>query len=310
MTMIDDAPKTTVPPPTDRAAQPTELATTRPAVIIDWRSLAVRTLSLLVVLALWILAYALVFSALHEHHRQRVLYSQLREELANATAPLAGQISDGAPLAVVNAPSAGLHNVVVVQGTTAADLDSGPGHYPGTALPGQAGIATLMGRATTYGAPFRHITAMRPGDVIAVTTDQGVSHYTVTDVRVPGDPLPAPLASGSGRLTLITSANSGWRGGWTPTHAVYVDAALQSKAFQTAVSSTSSSKADDPMSGDSGGLVPLVLWLQALVLAALVVAWGRARWGARQTWLIGGAVLIALLWGASGAFMQLLPNLL
>jgi sortase A len=309
MTTIEHAPRTANEPANiSPAVSPGPPARPKPAAT-DWRTLSVRTLSILAVLAAWLLAYAEGFSALHEHHSQRVLYSQLREELANATAPLSGPISDGAALALVNAPSGGLHNVVVVEGTTSGDLEAGPGHYPGTALPGQAGIATIMGRSTTYGAPFRRITAMRPGDIIMVTTDQGVARYAVQDIREPGDRLPAPLAAGAGRLTLITSANSGWRGGWTPTHAVYVDAALQGKPFTTAASSASSTTADAPMSGNSGALVPLVLWLQGLVLASLVVAWARARWGSRQTWLIGGSVLVALLWGASGAFMQLLPNL-
>jgi LPXTG-site transpeptidase (sortase) family protein len=315
MTMTEAAPTTPTAPSTPTTPSvlvnpppPPSVATPPP--MSDWAAITMRSLLVLAGLAAWLLVYAVGFSALHEHHEQRVLYSHLRENLANATAPLNGHIADGTPLALINAPAGGIHDQVVVEGTTSADLESGPGHYPGTALPGEAGISTIMGRHTTYGAPFSNITSLRAGDLITVTTDQGIARYSVQDVRGPGSPLPATLASGAGRLTLITSASSGWRGGWTPTHAVYVDASLTSKPFETASGSGTFTSADNPMASDRGALVPLVLWLQALVLATLAIVWARARWGRRQTWVIGGCVLIALLWGATGAFLQLLPNLL
>lgn len=306
MTMIEESAAVTAIPAA--AAEPRAAAPTmsRPTVR---RPPVVGMLTILAGLAAWLPVYAAGLSALHEHHAQSVLYSQLREELANATAPLAGHIAEGAPVAIIDAPSGGIHREVVVEGTTSRDLQSGPGHYPGTVLPGQAGIATIMGKAITYGAPFGSIATMHVGDVITTTTDQGVSHYTVTELRKPGDPLPSPLTPDAGRLTLVTAANSGWRGGWTPTHAIFVDAMLQSKPFTTPATSPAAGSADAPMAGDSGALVPLVLWLQGLLLSGLAVAWGRHRWGARETWLVGGVVLLALLWGASGAFVSLLPNL-
>lgn len=273
--------------------------------------LVVRTLLALAALAVWLLSYTFGLSMLHEHHAQRVLYSTFREQLAEATAPLGGTVRDGVPVALITAPGAGLHGVVAVQGTTSGDLEAGPGHLPGTSLPGQAGTSTFMGRAVAFGAPFRHLTSLRPGAVITVTTDQGVFHYTVRDVRGPGDPLPSALLPGSGRLTLITAANTGWRDLWAPTHAVYVDASLEGKPQPTVAMVATSSDADEPMRGEgAAALVPLVLWLQALVLCVLIAVWAQIRWGARQTWLVGTPVVIATLWGVSGVFMQLLPNLL
>ena len=38
-----------------------------------------------------------------------------------------------------------------------ADLAKGPGHYPGTPLPGQIGNAAIAGHRTTHGAPFCHV---------------------------------------------------------------------------------------------------------------------------------------------------------
>jgi hypothetical protein len=53
-----------------------------------------------------------------------------------------------------------------------------------------------------------------------------------------------------------------------------------------------------------------VLWLQALLLAAVAAAWATARWGGPQTWLAGSPVVLAALWGASESAAQLLPNLM
>ncbi len=39
-----------------------------------------------------------------------------------------------------------------VEGTSRQDLKKGPGHYPGTPMPGQIGNAAIAGHRTTYGA--------------------------------------------------------------------------------------------------------------------------------------------------------------
>jgi LPXTG-site transpeptidase (sortase) family protein len=314
MTMTEQLPKRSrVTATNEKTTSPAVPVASESAVAVphavDWVTTFGRAMAILAGLAAWLLVYGIGFSAIHEHRSQRVMYSHLREELAEATAPLSGHISDGAPLAILSAPAAGIANQVVVEGTTSSDLDNGPGHYPGTVLPGQAGIATIMGHHTTYGAPFRHLTSLHPGDPISVTTDQGIAHYVVQDVRAPGDPLPAALAAGASRLTLITSQSSGWRGAWAPTHAVYVDATLHGKPFAAATNDSVATSADAPMHGDSNSLVPLVLWLQGLAVVAIGIVFARARWGSRQTWVVGGSVLVALLWGATGAFMNLLPNL-
>ena len=105
-------------------------------------------------LAIWPIAFGLVFSRLSEHHAQQNLYTEFRQQLAEATAPIGGPIADGAPVALLNAAAGGLHGLIVVEGTTSTDLKSGPGHYPGSPLPGQPGASTVFGRGTTYGAPF------------------------------------------------------------------------------------------------------------------------------------------------------------
>ncbi|HVY08631.1 MAG TPA: class E sortase [Mycobacteriales bacterium] len=269
-------------------------------------------------LAAWLLLFVFVFSALIEHHNQSVAYSRLREKLALGTVAPFGhdattgrilKLHDGEPFGLISAPSIGMHRVVFVEGTTSADLQSGPGHLPGTVLPGEAGVSTLLGRSTAYGAPFRKITSLHPGDAVNVTTGQGTYQFTVVDVRGPGQPIPGTLATATSRLTLLTAQRGGWGELWAPTHAVYVDATLTGGKASAIAPGTAPTAADAPMQGDSAGLVPLVLWLQGLVLVAVASAVLGRRWGTKQTWLVGVTLGVAMLWGASGALLQLLPNL-
>ena len=109
-----------------------------------------------------------------------MLYATFRGLLdpSSPNAPwIGGKIPAGAPVALINAPAAGLHRVVVVEGTSAGDLLAGPGHLPNTVLPGQAGNSVLLGRAATAGAPFAHVADLRAHDVVTVRTGQGTFHY-------------------------------------------------------------------------------------------------------------------------------------
>jgi sortase A len=65
-------------------------------------------------------------------------------------------------------PRIGL-NKYVVQGVQVDDLMKGPGHYPQTVMPGQAGNAAIAGHRTTYGAPFFDLNELSVGDPIYVT---------------------------------------------------------------------------------------------------------------------------------------------
>ncbi|HWB65936.1 MAG TPA: class E sortase [Mycobacteriales bacterium] len=271
-------------------------------------ALATRYLALLAGLAAWLVCYIFGFSALQEHHDQHNLYAAFRQQLAEATAPIGGAIPEGRPVAVITAAAAGIHRVVVVEGTSASDLQAGPGHLPGTVLPGQPGTATLLGRSTAFGGPFGRLPALQPGDPIAVTTGQGTFHFTVTRIRQPGDAVPAPQP-GTSTLTLVTAAHGGWTAGWSPSHAVFVDATLAGNPATAVAASGAPTSADLVMHGDGTALVPLVLWLQALVVVGLAVFWAYAKWGRRQTWLVGIPLATAAMWGASDAVVRLLPNL-
>ena len=100
---------------------------------------------------------------------------------ATSTAPpLPAELvpADGEAAGRIVVPAIGI-DWVFVEGVSVADLKLGPGHYPETPMPGQAGNAAIAGHRTTYGQPFHNLDQLVPGDEIVVTTVQGRFTYEV-----------------------------------------------------------------------------------------------------------------------------------
>ena len=85
----------------------------------------------------------------------------------------------GAPLGRMVIPSIGL-DVVMVEGTSNADLKAGPGHWPETPFPGQGGNFVVSGHRTTYGHPFFYLNKVKVGDEIDLILPYGVARYVVS----------------------------------------------------------------------------------------------------------------------------------
>ena len=181
-------------------------------------------------------------------------------------------------------------------------------------LPGQAGTSVIYGRSVTFGAPFAHVPDLARGATLKVTTGQGEFTYVVDQVRRPGDPVPAALQPGKGRLVLVTSEGEGWRG-WrgklAPATTVFVDATLTGEAQPTAAGRPATvPDAERPMGHDTAPLLALMLWLQLFVVASVALVWAWYRWGRWQTWLVGMPLLLAVLWGLGENALAFLPNLI
>ncbi|HXF73293.1 MAG TPA: sortase, partial [Actinomycetota bacterium] len=98
----------------------------------------------------------------------------------------------GQAVAILRIPRIGL-DAVVVEGTDAASLAKGPGHYLDTAYPWQDhGRVGIAGHRTTYGAPFWSLDRLRPGDRIVLATEYGTFTYRVvrTAITPPSGILP------------------------------------------------------------------------------------------------------------------------
>lgn len=72
----------------------------------------------------------------------------------------------------------------LLEGITLTTLDHGPGHWPGTALPGHVGNVVIGGHRTSHSRPFRHIDQLVPGDEVILTTIEGRFVYKVTSTKI------------------------------------------------------------------------------------------------------------------------------
>ncbi len=75
-------------------------------------------------------------------------------------------------------------DAVIFEGVDPQTLKSGPGHTPGSPLPGQPGNAVLAGHRTTYGRPFWDFDLLEIGDRVEVESAIGVSVYEVREIAV------------------------------------------------------------------------------------------------------------------------------
>jgi sortase A len=117
---------------------------------------------------------------------ERHTLASLSDEQARITflaRELEHRAREGSAVGRIAIPSIGA-SFVVVKGTRAGDLESGPGVFPETAFPGIPGTTAIAGHRTTYLAPFRHIDALRHGNRILVNMPYAHLTYTVLGQRI------------------------------------------------------------------------------------------------------------------------------
>ena len=56
------------------------------------------------------------------------------------------------------------------EGITLTTLDHGPGHWPGTAMPGKFGNVVIAGHRVSHDKPFRNLDKLEVGDDVIMTT--------------------------------------------------------------------------------------------------------------------------------------------
>ncbi|MDA8393591.1 MAG: sortase [Actinomycetota bacterium] len=275
------------------------------------------------------IAYQLWGTGLVESHSQAVLRAELRQELAHTRAPgrtvasgasghtsapgrdvvggagaAAGTegppVPTGTAVAIIQIPSIGVDKAVV-QGVGETSLQEGPGHYPGTPLPGQPGNAAIAGHRTTFGGPFYRLNALRPGDSIDVTTTAGSFRYLVARsfVVLPSDV--SVVAPTSGNILTLTTCTPRF----SAAERLVVQARLAgrtkaSPGWVTAAATGGATAKGQPGSataslraGSSSAAAP---WIDGVVnLGGLL---GRSHLLAAVAW---GALLAIVAWGALAA---------
>lgn len=276
-----------------------------------WAGAMMLSLSMLL---LAFIAHAMLGSAFQHSRAQGMAYDELRTTLAKAETPV-GQlnvdeemVAPGTPVALIEAPSIGLREVIV-EGTSAEVLRDGAGHRRDTVMPGQSGTSILIGRQATYGGPFGQINRLSLGDEITVTTGQGQNVFRVFGLRRAGDPVPEPLAFGAGRLQLQTADGPAL----FPDGVLYVDAELVSEVQDTpsrVLGYPALPEAERAMGEDGGRWFTAFFMAVFFVAACAAMLWLWRSWGRWHAWLVGLPVLVWLGVATADAAMNALPNIL
>lgn len=112
------------------------------------------------------------------------------EPVPGEPAPEAGlaDVDLGEGIGVLRIPRFGDNYAwAVVEGVRTDDLKRGPGHYPGTAMPGEVGNFALAAHRATYGEPFAQVEEFELGDQVVVETATTWYTYTVFNIDFPVD---------------------------------------------------------------------------------------------------------------------------
>jgi sortase A len=297
---------------------------------VDWRRWLARIGRVIFAFGLLVLlfvAYQLWGTGISTRFHQEQLRSEFNHELATArhatttttttaaspassttttepdsgvAQPVPGDVpADGQPVGTIDIPAIGA-NYVVVEGTTTADLQLGPGHYAGTPLPGQPGNAAIAGHRTTYLAPFFNLNELVAGDPIYLTTTQGRFRYDVSALEVVSpsdvaviDPTPAPTLtlttcnprySAAQRLVVVAALVS---------PPAPVPRAAPSARRSTRAPTASASTVSHALAGESGSAWPALGW-GAAATALTVGIWLFTRRRPRRLRRVGWYVLGAL----------------
>jgi sortase A len=260
-----------------------------------------------VVLALF-LVYLYGFSALTGSRGQNELLHSLTGNPKAVFSLASNRLpADGQPVAIMTIPSIGLHQAII-EGTSPADLQKGPGlvSLNGlSGLPGEEGTAIIAGRRVSFGGPFAKLGSLTTGDQIKVTDGAGTFAFAVTGVSDVSNGTVSVPESGTSWLALVTS-NSAWQ----PSGKLVVTARIEGTPARQAVASTTSYSLPN-LAGDPAAGILAAVW--ALVFLAVLCGMFLAirRW--RQvwvSWLLAAPLLLACGLFACESLARCLPSTL
>jgi sortase A len=105
-------------------------------------------------------------------------------DLPKPVAPPAPDATDPSrQLGTIAIPAIGIV-APLMQGVTLSTLNRGPGHWPGSARPGEAGNVVVAGHRVSHTHPFRDLDRLKPGDQVIFTTTQGRFVYVVNHTQI------------------------------------------------------------------------------------------------------------------------------
>ncbi|HKS46634.1 MAG TPA: class E sortase [Amycolatopsis sp.] len=145
---------------------------------------AVRTLGELLITAgvvvLLFVVYELYVTNLSSAGKQADATATLDQDWADDGRQLHPELIDGKAFAKLHIPAFGAdYHFTIQEGTSAAALEIGPGHYRGTALPGEPGNFAVAGHRVGKGAPFNDLDLLASCDAIVIETQTDFFVYRV-----------------------------------------------------------------------------------------------------------------------------------
>jgi sortase A len=226
----------------------------------------------------------------------------------------------GAPVGFIQIPQIGAE-FYMVEGVELRWLQEGPGHFPQTPLPGQAGNAALAGHRTTYKAPFNRIDELKPGDQIFIETLQGKFTYEVlaqpdNNANSDGDSEPSghrivgPNATeilddkGDNRLTLMACHPK-----YSASQRIVVEAKLVGNPAPSTPRSAEPDTIEDLAGGNDSARRPAIFFSLAAI-ALWFATWLFAHFYRRWKWpayIVALPFFAVLLFFAFDYINQLLP---
>lgn len=137
-----------------------------------------------VIILLFVL-YELWWTNFQTARTQERLFKQFNHTatLPKSQIPRISTVPFGQGIAILYIPRFGSnYHPVVVQGAGYDQLVEGPGHYAGSAYPGQVGNFYVAGHRTTHTAPFNRLAELRDGDDIYVETERAWFTYRLENI--------------------------------------------------------------------------------------------------------------------------------
>jgi sortase A len=107
---------------------------------------------------------------------------------------------EGEPVARLVIPKIGLDEIVL-EGISDDALNGGPGHFPGSPLPGRPGNAIISAHRDRH---FRKLDDLEVGDTLTTEAGSAMARWVIVSKRVVDKDAPALFPSKRQRLTLTT----------------------------------------------------------------------------------------------------------
>jgi sortase A len=207
-------------------------------------------------------------------------------------------------------------NWLVVEGVQLTDLAIGPGHYPGTPLPGQIGNAAIAGHRTTHGAPFFRVNELKRGDRITLRTLTGRYVYAVTRDPFPVRPTDYFVVANTPDAELtLTSCHPRYSAAQRLIVKAKLVRNLSAKPRRPPtringkkIKPPPKSQLATALEGQANSVKPSVLWGFIVAIVGAAWWWAFRRWRHPLTWIVGLAPFLVVLFPFYVYLERALPN--